>query len=190
MRTRSKVIVLLGLMAATHRPLAGQNLALTFEVLLPQLLGADGARQFYSGIISWVNKEGDGTEAVSAYVTEGRVQCKGSYQSPEGTRGIDGPGLLEIWLGQEDGKYTFRVACPNPHADQVMEAAWAHSWDSYQQPGGAVGLDQKAGKALLPKLLEGSWSEPYDGGGSIRMTWRLCAGCPPPAPPKGPPPAF
>jgi hypothetical protein len=185
------VILLLGLMTATHRPMAGQEDPTgTFMVLLPGLVGRDGATPNYSGIISWVNQEGDGTESVSAYVSAGRVQCKGSYHSPDGTNGIDGPGLLEIYLGLEDGKYTFRVACPNAISKPAREASWEHSWDSYKQPGGAVRLDERAGKAILPALLEGSWQEPYDDGGSIRMTWQLCGGCKPPAPPSGPPSSF
>jgi hypothetical protein len=190
--TRFIALALLALAAAASWPAAAQptpNQPSLGTVLLIILVGRDGAKQFYSGVVSWTNKEG-ATETVSAYVTNGQVQCHGTYVSTNVSRVIYGPGLIDMSLGQGDNdKYSFRVACPNA-TTPGEPADFRHSYDSYEQPGGTVELTKDLKKAKLPLVLEGSRSEPYDDGGFISMTWKLCiraSDCPPP--PKKPPPS-
>jgi hypothetical protein len=189
MFTRFITFALLALAAAASGPAAAQPVRDPGElvILLSELVGRDGATPFYSGDITWTNQEGDGTESVSARVTNGRVACVGTYQDPNGARTINGPGLLEMSLGQGDNdRYSFRVACPNAIGSPVEPADFRHSYDSYEQPGGTVELINNQ-KAKLPRELKGSRSEAYDGGGSVGMTWRLCTrACPPSAPPAPP----
>jgi len=191
MSTRFVAFALLALAAAASWPAAAQQSTqpgIDPIVLLSHLVGKDGAKQFYSGVVSWTNKEG-ATETVSAYVTTGQVQCDGTYVDPNASRIIYGPGLIDMSLGQgNNDKYSFRVACPNA-TTPGEPADFRHSYDSYEQPGGKVELVNSQ-KAKLPLVLEGSRSEPYDNGGFISLTWKLCiraSDCPPP--PKKPPPS-
>jgi hypothetical protein len=152
----------------------------------------------YGGVINVTNVEGDGRESVIAYVTNGVVHCNGSYTDPEGSRGIVGPGLLHITLGiipegnvpvaphANSRMYSVQVACPNAMYSPPQEARWSHSWDSYKQPGGEVGIDPRTKQPTLPDTLRGSYHDAYEGGGSITMSWLLCRGCQPPPPPNPP----
>lgn len=175
---------LLALAAAASGPAAAQQVPQEGPeyavVLLSALLGQDGARQFYSGAVSWTNQEGDSTESVNAYVTKGKVACKGTFRSPEGVVNINGPGLIEMSLGLPGGEYSLRVACPDPSTPS-QPADFRHSFDTYKQPGGKVEFDRQKQQAKMPRVVQGSYSEPYDDGGSIRMNWKLCtSGCAPP----------
>lgn len=105
---------------------------------------------------------------------------QGNVPVPGGVTNIDGPGLLEMSLGLPGRQYSLRVACPDA-TTPGQPADFRHSFDTYKQPGGKVELDQKNQKAKMPRVVQGSYSEPYDGGGSIRMNWKLCtSGCAPP----------
>jgi hypothetical protein len=188
MSTRFITVALLALAAAAPWPAAAQAVGnpngAKIIAVLSELVGQDGGSKFYSGVISWTNKEG-ATETVSAYVTNGRVQCDGTYVSPNLSRIIQGPGLIEMSLGQGDNdKYSFKVACPNA-TTPGEPADFRYSYDSYEQPGGTVEFMSNQ-KVRLPLVLKGSRSEPYDNGGFISMTWKLCtraSDCPPPRKP-------
>jgi hypothetical protein len=184
MFTRFIAIALFAMAAAASPRAAAQ--APTEEqaygvALLYVIASRDGASPFYSGVFSWTNHE-DATESVNAYVSEGRVECKGTYRGSDGVQNIDGVGLIEILLGQGDNdRYSIRVACPNA-TTPGEPADFRHSVETYEQPGGTVQLINSE-TVRLPLVLEGSRSEPYDNGGGIRMTWRLChSGCAPPEP--------
>ena len=185
MFTRFMTVALLAMAAATSRPAAAQapspDQAYGF-VLLTTIVGRDGASPYYSGVVSWTNHEGDSTESVNAYVTNGLVECTGMYQDSEGVRNIDGHGLIEMSLGQgHNDTYSITVACPDA-TTPGEPADFRHSFSTYEQPGGTVQLINNQ-SVRLPWVLEGSMEAPYEGGGSIRMTWRLChSGCAPPEP--------
>lgn len=186
MCTRLIAAALLALAAGASWPAAAQPAVDPLDrvrgiYLLSHIVGRDGASPSYSGVVSWTNHE-DATESVNAYVTNGLVECKGTYRGSDGTRNIDGPGLIEMSLGQgNNDKYSIRVACPNA-TTPGERADYRHSVDTYEQPGGTVQLIDNQ-RVRLPLVVEGSRSEPYDNGGSIRMTWRLClSGCAPPEP--------
>lgn len=170
---------LVALATTASSPAAAQNV--DGIVLLSTIIGRDGASPHYSGVVTWTNHE-DATESVNAYVDTGRVDCKGSYRGSDGLQNIDGPGLIEISLGQGDNdRYSIRVACPNA-TTPGEPADYRHSVETYEQPGGTVQLINNE-RVRLPLVLEGFREEAYENGGNIRMTWRLCHyGCAPPEP--------
>jgi hypothetical protein len=155
----------------------------------------------YSGVINVTNEEG-AKEVIAASVVRGVVHCIVRYTDEEGTRTASGPGLIRIEVGlvpapedslppggsrERSRLYTMSVACPHAAYAPPHEAAWSHPYDTYKRPGGEVGVDQR-GQAVLPDVLEGSYNTLYEGGGgSLRMSWRLCRNCPPPPPPAIPP---
>lgn len=141
----------------------------------------------YSGRISWTWTSGDAQEAANVTVTDGEAFCSVTYTDSEGTRSATGPGLLEIMLSippdsntplawRNQKHYTFQVACPDPqYTDKVREARWAHSQESYKQPGGEVIWDPKIRNFLIPTALIGSWTIPTaDGTETTRLVWDLC----------------
>jgi hypothetical protein len=163
--------------------------------------GAFGQRtaREYSGAISWSWNTGSAREAAEIGVRNGELHCVVTYTNEEGTYSASGPGMIDISLGlppdeewppsQRRGKaYSFRVACPSAAPDAPPGANWAHSQDTYKQPGGEVGIDPGTGGAVVPDVLEGSWdAQSEDGGEQTRMTWKLCkAGCAPPPLPEAP----
>lgn len=166
-------------------------------LLADRRFGREVARE-YSGTIAWTWDTGYATETAEVGVTQGEVHCQVTYRDPEGTRSVNGPGLIEISLGlapdedspwRHDKMYTIRVACPNAASGSHPEANWSHSQDTYKQPGGAVSADPGTGRAIPPVQLKGSWDVPSeDGGEHTSMTWHLCrTGCTPPsAPPVAP----
>jgi hypothetical protein len=184
MFTRLITFAILAMAAAASQPAAAQSSSPNLDqadevVLLTTIIGRDGASPYYSGVVTWTNHE-DSTESVNAYVDQGFVECKGTYQDEMGIRDIDGPGLIEMSLGQGDNdRYSIRVACPTGFGEP---ADYRNSRDTYEQPGGTVQLINNE-RVRLPLVLEGTMSELYENGGSIRMTWRLCLrGCAPPEP--------
>lgn len=81
--------------------------------------------------------------------------------------------------------YSFEVACPNAQYTPVGEAKWSEAINSYDQPGGEVGLDPKTLQPVLPDTLRGFFSDINDDGtggmSGVTMAWLLCRGCTPSA---------
>ena len=133
----------------------------------------------YGGTISWEWTEGDGSEQAQLRVTQGVVECSGTYRSGTETHGLQGRGKLDVKVGLgNNDKHQIWAACPLAGQDGQF-----HEMDSYEQPGGTVGLDRRTERAVLPDTLKGSWTGEY-GDGTGTMKWLLCLKCtPPPAAP-------
>lgn len=131
----------------------------------------------YGGTISWEWAEGDGSEQAQLRVTKGVVECSGIYRSGSETHALQGQGKLDVKVGLgNNDKHQIWAACPLAGQDGQF-----HEMDSYQQPGGTVGLDRRTEKAVLPDTLKGSWTGEY-GDGTGTMKWLLCLNCTPPPP--------
>ena len=90
---------------------------------------------------------------------------------------LQGQGKLDVKVGLgNNDKHQIWAACPLAGQDGQF-----HEMDSYQQPGGTVGLDRRTEKAVLPDTLKGSWTGEY-GDGTGTMKWLLCLNCTPPPP--------
>lgn len=131
----------------------------------------------YGGTISWEWTEGDGSEQAQLRVTQGVVECSGTWKSGDETGALQGRGKLDVKVGLgNNDKHQIWAACPLANQDGQF-----HEMDSYQQPGGTVGLDRRTERAILPDTLKGSWTGEY-GDGTGTMKWLLCLKCTPPPP--------
>ncbi len=132
----------------------------------------------YGGTISWRWTEGSASQQASLRVTQGVVECSGMHQSPpDDSHSLQGRGKLDVKVGLgSNDMHQIWAACPAAGHD----GRW-HEMDSYKQPGGAVGLDRRTERAILPDTLRGSWTGEF-GDGTGTMQWLLCLGCKPPPP--------
>ena len=128
----------------------------------------------YGGTISWRWTEGTASQQAQLRVTQGIVECSGIHQSANDSHSLHGQGKLDVKVGLGDNDmHQIWAACP------AGATGGFHEMDSYQQPGGTVGLDRRTERAILPDTLKGSWTGEF-GDGTGTMEWLLCLKCTPP----------
>ena len=169
-----KTALVAALLAATASSMSAQNPVTTAAVQGLAAMMTETTRQ-YGGTISWSWTEGDGSEQAQLRVTQGVAECSGTFKFGTESGVLQGLGKLDVKVGLGDNDmHQIWAACPVANQDGQF-----HEMDSYKQPGGTVGLDQKAQKAILPDTLKGSWTGAY-GDGTGTMKWLLCLKCTPP----------
>jgi hypothetical protein len=166
------------LLAAGASSMSAQNPVTTAAIAGVAAAMTETTRQ-YGGTISWSWTEGDGSEQAQLRVTQGVVECSGTWRSGSESGALQGQGKLDVKVGLgNNDMHQIWAACPLANGDGQF-----HEMDSYKQPGGTVGLDRKTSRAILPDTLKGSWTGEF-GDGTGTMTWLLCLKCtPPPAAP-------
>ena len=162
----------------------------------PVVFQGESIHHLYSGYITWTNTttdaDGTVTEAATAVVTGGVVNCDVAFSSPSHSAKTNGSGLISVVVGLRPDQgttgqsYQIRVACPDAeYSNGIRPAKWSHQMDTYRQPGGDVRMDPQTGKQVYPDVLKGTLTD-GDANGSSSMTRSFCRGCK--APPAPPPP--